>query len=88
MGQQQLRMLLVLVGMVAALLPPQMAVCDGNGGDGNGNGNGDGNAASVLQALQEPGVGRAAQDYERLMRHRHTLSPGHLQRSIAFKGAC
>ena len=41
--------------------------------------------AAVLSAMQGPGLGGA---YQKMMGHKHTLSQGHLERSLAFIGVC
>ena len=75
MGQQQLRRFcaVVMLVKVLALLPHVQCIPDGSS-----------SVATILSALQNPGAEGSA--YSQLMGHKHTLSQGHLERSLAFMG--
>lgn len=79
MGQQQqsLRGLAVLVAL-SALLP--QALCMSAGDDHAFA------VADLISSMQNPGVLGTAGAYQQLMMHKHSLSQGHLERSLVYLG--
>lgn len=76
MGQQVHMVALLAVLSAAVAVPHAM---------GSGHPDQAASVAAVLSAMQGPGLGGA---YQKMMGHKHTLSQGHLERSLAFIGVC
>jgi hypothetical protein len=73
--QQQWALLASL--LVAAVMLPRAACISGDHGA---------SVSAFLSAMQDPGVLGTAGTYQQLMAHKHTLSQGHLERSLAYMG--
>lgn len=77
--QQQQWALLVFVLVSAVLLPRTACISGGGGGHAS-------TVSAFLTAMQDPAVLGTADTYQQLMAHQHTLSQGHLERSLAYMG--
>jgi hypothetical protein len=80
LGQQAWRVCRAIAACVLLLLPRPGALAPAAASS-------DVRVAQLLQALQGAGVQGVAQQYDALMSHQHSLSRGHLQRSLVFRGA-
>lgn len=79
MGQQQKLLVAVLSAVLAALLLPQ-ATCM-SGGDDYAFA-----VSDLISAMQNTDVLGTAGTYQQLMMHKHSLSQGHLERSLVYLG--
>jgi len=77
MGQQRPLLVLAVAVCSAVLLP----LSDADAGPAR-----QASVAALLNSMNDPVVLQTAQTYQKLMGHKHSLSQGHLERSLVFTG--